>query len=262
MHNKTVNEFFIRNDINEEEIVRSLDTKILSIGEIDPLMEDFCIYKSPIIAKISISDIYGFDYGWRGIYPNIFRALDSFFDESSNGYKSRSCHNLLRTSDEMLSSDSFIKEPMQVVEVDELNKIYLIGNNGLHRYSSLRVLYLNELYHHPDREKELKEKYKVLVSLSKIDQVKTYCNFIISSNIGDSYIKRELDHNYRPTGNAVLVTGDNRKIVLTDEELLDYTRNIVINNPNFIEEHNTNSNFQRFVEDVLYNDKNMGGYNG
>lgn len=261
MHNETVNKFLIRNNINEEEIKKNLDTRILSMSDIDSLIEDFCIYKDEEIARISISDIYGFDYRWRGIYPNIFKALDSFFDENSNGYKARSCDNLLKTSEEMLNSDSFTREPMEVVEIDDVGEVYVIGSNGLHRYSALKVLYLNELYHHPEKELELKDKYKIPVSLSKIDKVKTYCNFIICSNISDSYIKKELDNNYQATGNSVLVTDDGR-ISLTDEELLSYTRGIIANNPAFLEQHSTNQNFKRFVEDVLYKDKSKEAHNG
>lgn len=261
MHNKTVSNFLKRNSIDEERIKKIYDTNIYSLGEIDPILEDFAIYSSSILDRVSIADIYGFDYRWRGFSKDIFLSLDSLFDEDSRGYKKRSVDNLLKTSKQMLESPSFSSEPMEVIEVDEENKIFTIGSNGLHRYSALKVLYLNELYHIPLEKEELKEKYKVLVSLSKIDKIKTYCNFIISRNINDAYIKKEVDSNCQDTGNSILVTND-KKEVLTDEELLAFSRNVIDNNPTFIDYYSSNPKFISFIQNTLYNENIKEAHHG
>ena len=261
MHNDTVNNFLNRNGINEDDVRSKVNTRIVSIGEINPIFEDFGIYKSGEEKRISIGDIYGFDYAWRGVFPDAFRGLDSFYDEYGDGYHSRSCAALEMTAYDMLKSDSFEEEAIKVISLDEDSPCYLVESNGLHRYMALRALYLKDISDSPDKENEIKDKYKIKVVSSSIDKTKTYCNFIIASTMKGAYLKNQYDDSYHTTGNSILVTSEGNR-VLTDEELVDFTRGVLSNNPGLIDGYRDNSDFVEFVDSVIYSPKNKEVKNG
>lgn len=262
MHNATVKFFLLKNNIDEVEVSSKVNTTILSIEDVDSIFADYGIFETTRKQKVSIGDIYGFDYKWRETIPDIFKCLDDFFDEMGDGYHSRSCEEFLMPPEEMLASDSFQEEPIDLINLDSETGLYLVSNNGLHRYTALRTLYLSELAQAPEKEQELREKYTIEVSSKNIDLIKTYCNFIISNSIEKSYIRNELDNNYCPTGNSILITEDGKKTV-TDEELLEFTRNVANNNPEFINEHSaTNQRFKAFIDSTLYQEKNKEVTNG
>jgi len=250
MYNETVQEFLDRNGINPEEISKVLDCQIMGWKDINPIIRDYGYFSEERKRRVSIADIYGYDYDWRGITSNIFQSLNDYFDRNGDGYHSRSCDDLKKSVEEMLASRSFEVEPVVLQNIDPENNIYIVSSNGLHRYTSLRVLYLAELYKHPENKENIKEKYVINAVVRDIDKIKTYCNFILSRFCNKSYLATEYDKNYRTTGNVVLCSPEGQQ-VLTDEQLLDFTKSLAINNMDLLSKYFYIEDFRNFVETYM-----------
>ena len=119
-------------------------------------------------------------------------------------------------------SKSFIKEPICIQEAER--GIYTISTNGLHRYTILKMHYLNDLIKSTSASsrRALKEKYKIPVRIQRINYIKTYCNYLLDTFFSiDLY--QERDGKGRTTGKTKIIS-EKKEIVMTDEELIKYTR--------------------------------------
>lgn len=229
--NKEFIEFIERNNIDINAIYE--DLQIYNEKEINRLISDYKLEGDKIEATVSIADIIGYDYSWREQSNNLARNFGSFFGTGSS-YQSRSLGMLEYTSDEVVKKlePSFDIEPIKVLELDNGRKV--ISVNGLHRYTLLRIHYINELHRvkgDKEKEEQIREKYKIPVKLAKVDLLKTYCHFLIkSASPSRIYVSNKYDQNYNRTG-KVEVSSENSKLILSDEELLTYTKNQIRNMP-------------------------------
>lgn len=224
-------EFIHKHNIDIDSIYDALH--IYSEKEINRIIANNKIEGETSIQLVSIADIIGYDYNWRGQSNNIADNFSIFFGEDST-YQTRSNGMLEYSSDEIIEKlyQSFKREPIRILELDNGRKV--VSSNGMHRYTLLRLHYINELKKiKGDKEKEalLKRKYEIPVEITKVDLFKTYCQFIINMISQETvYISNHYDENYCKTG-KVEISIEKEKIILSDEELLNYTKNLVRNIP-------------------------------
>ena len=254
--NKTVKDFFEKNGVDYLTLSGEKSSMIYSKGEINNLVAKSSIFKESIKDSVCIDEILGYDYKFYGDNNNIVMSLSNFFDENGTTYQQRSVSMLHYSSEEVVKGleNSFIIEPMVVDEV-ESNK-YVISRNGLHRYSLLKTHYMIEMSKAVnDEQRELiRKKYTIPVSINKLDRIKTYSNFILAKlDEKREWLSAEYDNNYKLTGNSCLETRD-KKIILSDEQLILYVRSVFESLDNETTQHFLNyycdlySEFREYVE--------------
>lgn len=255
MYNETVNAFFKRNDIDPEKISEKLDASVSNSKNIDPIIYNFGIYHLSIFQYVSIADIYGISHFDPGVSNNVFESLNSYYNDQEEGYLKRSCDELSKTPEEMLASDSFEVEPMKLRNLHPDEGIYIVYTNGLHRYSALRSLYLAELYKNPHDEDKLRKKYTIKAMVGNLDILKTYCHYVIKKTM-PAMLEPLCDSTGQKIEKMLLITSDNEKKILTDDELLEFTRNLIEENPEFVNENLKDSNFRYFIDNIINKSKN------
>lgn len=230
--NEQFMKFIQKHNINIDEIYDEL--RIYSERDINPIIANNKLEGKTSTDLVSIADIIGYDYSWRGQTNNLANNFSNFFGEGSS-YQTRSNGMLNYSNEEIIERlyQSFKNEPMRIVELDGGRKV--VSSNGMHRYTVLRIHYISELQKvkgNKEAEELLKRKYEIPVQITKVDLLKTYCQFMIKIASQDSiYISNHYDKNYNHTGMVELSNGK-EKIILSDEELLNYTRNQIKNIPN------------------------------
>lgn len=229
--NREFMEFIQKNNIKIEEIYD--DLQIYSEQEINSIIANYKLEGNTIETIVSIADIIGYDYGWGERSNNLAKNFSCFFS-NTDSYHSRSLGMLKYTSDDIVDKlqYSFTREPIKVLELDNGKKV--ISVNGLHRYTLLRIHYLNELHivkGDQEKEKQIRKKYGIPVQLTQVDLLKTYCHFLIKYACPNKIcVSTNYDENYNRTG-KVEVSTKKERLVLNDAELLKYTKNIIRNIP-------------------------------
>lgn len=236
--NETVKDFIISKNIDSFGILNLGDmAEVKTPDELNKLVSDYGMYHKKEDTMVSVGDILGGDY----FFDNILFSLGRYFDKNGSGYEKRSV-SLLEQYDngaEMLLGleQSFIREEIDIKEV--LPGKYVIANNGLHRYTALRIHYLNEFLKTGsdiDRSK-LKEKYMIPVCARKIDYVKTYSNFILrrlDTNVEYIYSNctRDSEGYSVQTDLLDIVYKDGTTVTLNDEQLIVLVRDILVKSMN------------------------------
>lgn len=253
LYNETVLAFLDRNAIDPEKVS---DHVIMTTKDLNVIAERFGIFKERVKKKVSIADIYGVDSKWSDVSDDIFVALNNYFDENGDTYHARSCSCLYYTAEKMLEDYSFEREPVCLKKVDPF--AYVVSSNGMHRYMALRTLYLGEVSKNLDKVHDINQKYTITAFVEELDEIKTYCNFILSSIAGLT-VKMEYDDNYRRTG-RVLLKNSALKDSIDDEELLEITRRIVSSYPDFIQNNLRFEPFKNFVDNILYHSEKESHY--
>lgn len=235
-------EFLERNGIDIDEVVNSIDCKIKTPSMINSVINDNFFSKplSRNLKMVSIADILGYEQREELSSENIFQSMDLFFDEKGDGYHQRSVGMLEYTEDNIIQKleSSFNFEPISIKETGEGS--YVVNSNGLHRYTILRILYLNEVSKAKENKKELErlaQKYTIPVQIEEVDFEKTYCKYLlknIRSEIDESpsinRIQTNYDENYKNTGMVEIKFSDGTKKIMNNEELIELTREKIIKN--------------------------------
>jgi len=237
--NNIFKEFIKKNNIKISDIYD--DLRIYEESEINRIISNFKIEGKSKITTVSIADIVGYDYSWRGQQNNIFDNFSNFFGNDCE-YQRRSLGMLDYSNDEIIEKlyPSFKKERIRVLELDSGKKV--ISGNGLHRYCLLRLYYMNELSKvkgNKEKEEELKSKYEIVAELRKVDLLKTYCNFLISKTLSyteDISLSSDYDENYRLTG-KVKISENGENQILNDIELIEYTRKRILSMDSIVKEY-------------------------
>lgn len=239
------------------------ESKLYSSKNINRIIFSYGISKASDKTDMSIGDIIGYDYEWRigSTDVNILSGFENYFNKEGTNYQNRSIGMLDYSSDEVIKQlwKSFSKEPITVREADEGK--FIIDNNGLHRYTILRLHYLNELSKASTEEEkqQVKAKYTIPVERKTIDYVKTYCNYLLDYFF-DISLSLEVDENYRYTGKSTIHI-DKKTILMDDNELIRFVRESLTNLPtqylSDINEAILKNNcqkypsFQKFIQDNL-----------
>lgn len=217
--NEDIKRFLEKNNIDIEEVGRTIDCNLMLPQYINPIASDprYACFKTAEDKFISIADIVGYNYEGRVTNPNIFHSMEAFFDsKEKNSYKSRSIGLLDYSFENILEGikKSFETEPIEVEDMGNNN--YVISRNGLHRYTVLRALYLSEYQkcNGDKREVEkLKQKYTILVKARELDETKTYCIFLLN----------KLGNNIQyKTDNIILEKKDGSSIKLPNDKFIDF----------------------------------------
>lgn len=227
-YNITALKFFYSNGLSLDDI-SEITENIIEPKEVDSIAEHVSIYSEEMKDKVSIANIYGYAHPKT---KDLFISINDFFDETKDGYYTRSIGMLSYKYDTIMQglSRAFIVEPMKLKEIKEGE--YFIGANGMHRFTILRIMYLIEKSRISSQEsyEKIKEKYTIPVITKRLDIVKTYCVYLLRLFDPElSYAQAEIDSNYHFTG-RIKITRNSEKIKLTDEELIIYTNEMMFTN--------------------------------
>lgn len=227
-YNKNALKFFYSNSLTFDDINR-LTENIIEPKEIDSIVEHVAIYGEEMSDKVSIANVYGYAHPKT---KDLFQSINDFFDDTKDGYYTRSIDMLSYKYDTIIPglSRSFTIEPMKLKEISD--DAYFIGHNGMHRFTVLRIMYLIEKSRlsNPEQEEKLKEKYTIPVVTKKLDIVKTYCVYLLrlfDPELNNAQVELGLDYHF--TG-RIKITRTDEKIKLTDEELIIYTNEMMQTN--------------------------------
>ena len=223
--------FLIRNGMTYEELEKSISVSISSQEDIDPILYKYRIGTDGEKENVSIADVVGYDYSYMRCGNDLLKAFPNFFDSTKrDGYHTRSLSMLDLTTENGVRAltPSFKEEPMKLA--DAPGGRYTINGNGMHRYSVLRSLYLIEMAKskgNKEQEQAIREKYTVPALVSKIDYVKTYSNFVLTTLKMAYWVGNERDEQNNLTGRVKVETTNGENLFLTNEELLEYVRNVI-----------------------------------
>lgn len=251
--------FLARNGTTYEEMMKKINLQVISQEEIDFILYRYRIDYIQEKDTVSIADVVGYNYVGMGSGNDLLKAFPTFFDsKKSDGYHRRSLSMLDLTLEDALEklAPSFSEEPMKLA--DAPNGLYTIHGNGMHRYSVLRSLYCIEMINakgNDEKERVIYEKYKIPVLVSKIDYIKTYANYILTTLKIANDVSNERDFNFCNTGRVKIVLSNDEKLFFTNEELLNYIGDIMRSNKEnpVLKEmlKNANQNFLRFLSSVV-----------
>ncbi len=236
--------FLELNGINPDELRKKIDCQIYSQEAIDNIIYHYGFQTQRRIKMISVADIVGHAYMREGKVKDIFESMDDFFDSNGDVYHSRSLGMLSLDSDTIMDKlgPSLERNPLHVNESG--NSSYLITEDGFHRFTILRVMYLKELYEangDPKKIEELRKKYTIPASVMGIDVDETYSKFILSF-IGTQdpsiYIK-DMERYYDPDTciptEDILVTYEkencHRKSILSRDEFIMLAKRALLKCP-------------------------------
>jgi len=253
--NKTFRDFANRHLIDLENLISNGLLRNPKISEINSLITDNRVLTSIEDANVSIADILGTRKN-----VDLDKNFGLLFNEGSSEFQTRDLGLLEYTSDQILNvlSESFKTHPIVISEVNTGK--YIIEDNGYHRYSILRLHYLNEYMKVKDNPllvAELNEKYKVPVKVYKLDTTKTYCTSIL----------KELDTDIKVKTSSVTKKSkifiDGKKVNMTDAELIEFTKDKINSNRNSTQIINKllseSEAFREFYNGYLANESNDYG---
>lgn len=224
--------FLIRNGMTYEELEKTASLSISSQEDIDPILYKYRIGSDGEEAMVSIADVVGYDYRYMQSSNDLLKAFPHFFDSNKmDGYHTRSLSMLDLTTENVMTalSPSFREEPMKLADAPDGR--YTVNGNGMHRYSVLRSLYLIEISKargNKEQEQAIREKYTIPALVSRIDYVKTYSNFVLSTLKAVYWIGNERDEKNKLTGRVKVEAVNGENLFLTNEELITYVHNMMI----------------------------------
>lgn len=199
--------------------------------DINPIVSKYGVYDSFYEeVTISVADLVGHDAAPKVNSDNgmnILRTFENFFEEGEDCYRSRSLELLEYESGEQLLKGLERRNrdtiDMCVREIEDGK--YIISSNGLHRFTVLRFHYLLDCMKKEKSDEELREMYKIPVTLtSKTNFKKTYCNYLIQkANPDISFISFDRDNDTA----TIHYDSRNERNTIDEEELLDLTKQSV-----------------------------------
>lgn len=250
--NDDIVKFIKKFNVDVETILTLKEANILKPEDINPILSKYRVLKEEENVDINIGDILGYEGYLSSNKRNILLSMDNYFDGHGDGYHSRSVGLLDYDSNEIVDKlkSSFRSEPISVIEIED-NK-YFISTNGLHRYTVLRFHYLLDYL---KNEANLKTKYKIPVSLARIDYFKSYVKFLLLNLDADiDYIFTHYDENFKYTNKLKIILNNKEKYIVDDNELKNLVLSKVDNiDDDFLKEiinyYQIYPSFKRFIDD-------------
>ena len=263
--NECNEEFLKKNGIVIEDVCSNIDSTIHTAAEENEIVSKYNFQTEAKDEMISVANIVGYDREFYGLDKNIFLSMDHFFSTKGSTYHTRSVGMLEYDKDNIIESlkESFESEPISLIETGE--GTYTILDNGLHRYTLLRILYLSEaakVKDNPKKLAELAKKYTIPASVTGVDLDKTYCKYLLKmvKSTNDDFdivdVKNHYDSNYKLTGNVEVVYANGEKEILSKEMLLAMTKERVYEDETFKENYprlqnvyNKYASFASFIQE-------------
>ena len=242
---KEVNDFFEREKINVDEIMTDTDDTQKDMKELNYLAGKYGIYKKPTIKNVCLANITGpvdrlVRAFVRGYHPNIFLQMHLLYNSSpGKEYCARDLDLLGYSKDKIIEvlRKSFLEDPIKTKS--DGNGHYVVDENGFHRFTLLKVLYLDEIHGAKGDQKKINEinhKYTIPISVCDLDEDRTYCNYLITTygleerteteEYDDRaiYIKKWKPKPWKP-----------EKSIIENSELIQYTKKVIREHPEAIQ---------------------------
>ena len=246
--NECNEEFLKKNGIVIEDVCSNIDSTIHTAAEENEIVSKYNFHTEKTREMISVADIVGYDREFYGLDKNIFLTMDRYFSDKGDGYHTRSTGMLEYDKDNIIESlkASFESETESISLIETGEGTYTILDNGLHRYTLLRILYLSEaakVKDNPKKLAELAKKYTIPASVTGVDLDKTYCKYLLKmvKSTNDDFdivdVKNYYDSNCRSTGNVEVVYANGKKEILSKEMLLAMTKERVYEDETFKENY-------------------------
>ena len=217
--NRDIIDFIIKHKINYSKIN---NISHMMPYQLNPIVSEYRVNSKSLTRMVCIKDIKGFDYEWRKISSSVIDSLDGFFDSGKDTYHSRSVGLLEYDIDGLLDvlKKSYSQEPICLDDMGDNN--YVVSSNGLHRYSLLKVHFLNELnkLRTPSEIKALESKFTIPVRVNQVDLYKTYTKYILIRLKKIKNIISHIDSSYNYTKDVDVVYPDGRKERIENNDLL------------------------------------------
>lgn len=256
--NKTFRDFANKHLIDIENLINNGLLKNPKISEINSLITNNRVLTSMIDDSVSIADIIGTK---KPI--DLDKNFNLLFDESTSEFQTRDLGLLEYSNEQILNvlSDSFKNHPLVISEVDTGK--YIVEDNGYHRYSILRLHYLNEymkVKDNPALVAELNKKYTIPVKVYKLDTIKTYSTTLLKE-LG---INVEVKNKGLTKQSTILIDG--KKVTMSDAELIEFTKEKINSDSNSVQIINRllneSESFREFyneylMDELLENDINI-----
>ncbi|MDD6879633.1 MAG: hypothetical protein PUD59_05385 [bacterium] len=249
---ESVEKFIKKNNISKEIINKS----IFDVNDINRILGENLVTTHRFNTNVCIKDIVGFDYSWRGDTDNLLYNFNKYFDNDGDLYHSRDNGMLEYSTYEMPTKlvNSFLKEPITVIEIE--NGKCVIESNGIHRFHILKVSYLNEISKcKNDYEKrEIDKLFTIPVEKNQVDILKSYSCFMLN-NYCINNEKRYWIYVDRKNPDISIISVDNEKIRLTDEELIEFVKkNVNVSEEELEQYRKYYPSFNDYVN-LIYSDK-------
>jgi len=194
--------------------------------------------------------------GYKG--KNILYTFENFYQKNGDGYHTRALELLEYKSGEQLLKGLERRNrdtiDMKVKQIEDGK--YIISNNGLHRFTVLRFHYLLDSMRKEKTEEELRELYKIPVTLTAITNLKqTYCNYLIQkANPNISWIsfnsKEDRITIYYNSGKESQVINEENLLYLAIQSVDMLDSNSLLEVINY---YNSYDSFHMFIDNYMPN---------
>ncbi|MBQ8219265.1 MAG: hypothetical protein IJZ79_05875, partial [Bacilli bacterium] len=272
LFNDDVMQFLIDKNIDIDGIMKMEEAKLCD-SSMRSIISEYVISDGSEISYISVADIIGH---LKISGKNILSTMNNFFDSKQNSYYTKSITMLdYNNGKEMIyglehyvgqdgiERNIFLSEPMCVEEIKDGK--FIITSNGLHRFTLLRIHYLNELLKSNSDISKLKEKYMIPVKIEKVNYFKTYSNYILSllnddisfiSNVSnqDRTMSDEMEICFENQANKIVNKSQLMSLVKdTLDNVSEYDKKIILRRykTDIYFKNYLDDNFSEFVEGLL-----------
>lgn len=254
----TTLEFINSLDFDIKAFMSDPNNNYISSFDINPIIGEYGVFDDIYEEReISIADIIGHDNRHSSFFygRNILYTFEKFFEKNGDGYHTRALGLLEYKSGkeliEGLNRTSLGTTDMKIREIEDGK--YVVSENGLHRFTVLRFHYLLDCMKNEKTPKELREIYKIPVTISsKTNFKRTYCNYIMhKSNLDISHMS------FSPYEDKITIYYEDGKTQeINDDTLLEFTRQSVdmMDEDSLVEfqgYYNTLDSFHSFVDTYI-----------
>lgn len=235
-------------DINDPRTNISME----SYDTYNSIFANYGLYKkSTMEDKVCVGDIKSTVMGGSSSLYSEFASL--YNENNASDYYKRDMDLLEYTPEELNSvlRSTFENEPVDLLKLS--NNEYVINQNGRHRVNLLKINYLGEMQNctFPEEINAIREKYSIPAKVHEIDKIKTLSNYILKKIDNEKFfLSNEYDSNYNKTGKTSLRVGKD-KIVLSDEELLEFTRDELQKHPGTLDNLAIDSAYNKELKDFM-----------
>ena len=247
--NDTIKEFFKAHLVEVDKIVKEYpeQVELSNWSDYGKCYPKYVVYSGEEEKNVPIRNIVGTTAMFSRKMTSLFELLNRIYDANGSDYEQRSIKMLSLSRHEVLQSCS---EKADISLIEMGNGDCLIAENGNHRFAFLKVSYLNDLVCYPQYAKSIERDYVIKARVRKVDVVKTYCNYILSTILDDFTFEAEIDSNGKCTGKSILKIKGN-EFVFDDEQLISFTKNTLIFDDEIILQNKNDQNFMKFLIDYM-----------
>ena len=247
--NDTIKDFFKAHLVEIDSIIKKYpeQVELTNWSHYGRCYPHYVVYSSVEEKNVPIRNIVGTTAIFTSKISGLFELLNRLYNSKGNEYEQRSIKMLSLSRHEVLQSCS---EKVDISLNEMENGDYLVAENGNHRFAFLKVLYLNDLVCYPQYAKSIENDYVIKARVRKVDIIKTYCNYILSSFLDEFTFDAEIDSNGEYTGKSILKINEN-ELVFTDEQLIMFTKNALLLDDEIILRNKDDYNFMKFLDDYM-----------